>query len=71
MKVADLSAEDIRQMRGELDVDRYLPKMPPPAGREYWDTYRIVQTLENMQKQLAERVPFDEVACRNCHKPHS
>jgi hypothetical protein len=52
MKIIDLSKEEIRQMRGELDVDRYKPKIEPK--HTYWDVYRIVQTLENMQTELAE-----------------
>ena len=46
-----LSRNDILKMRGELNLEGVMPKVRPPVGREYWDVYRIVATLEAAQQK--------------------
>ena len=41
-----LSDDDILAMRKELIADATIPHIPPPAGREFWNVHRIVDTLE-------------------------
>jgi len=66
-----LTAEDIKMMRGELDIDRYLPPIPPK--KTYWNVYRIVATLEAMSKpdlfRIDESGDITKVECANCGSP--
>ena len=50
-----LTRKDIETMRKELcdDANRYTENIGPPPGREYWDVYRIVATLEHMQSLIS------------------
>lgn len=49
MSIKLLSVEEIKSMRGELDIDRYRPPIKP--CRKEWDVYRIVATLERLQER--------------------
>ena len=46
-----LSNQDIQKMRKEIDEKAYFFKVYAPKGREYWDVYRIVATLEYLMKK--------------------
>lgn len=46
MSVKLLSDEEIKSMRGALDIDRYRP--PSEQCLKEWDVYRIVATLEHL-----------------------